>query len=331
MKNIRKFIILIIFGSFPSYCALQDRNETTGQEYSVSGDSNFIQSFRVMILPPTKPERRGKNGILTAESRYDGFVAELKSALISSGKVTVIDREKTDRALEEIAFAKTGLVDSSTAPKIGRITGAEKMVSPIFHNQIFSISLTDIETTKVEFSKSIPLDQYKFLIQDFTKFLEHKLLLTNMSKLSNPNPVIRASLKSSKKSYKNNDPIHFEISVSEDTFVYLLLIQNDGEIFTLFPNEDQPNNYLKGGESIVIPNLKAGFVLTAGEPFGVDVVKLIASKEKMNLFLAKRVEGSPFGQITESGDRITRGIKKFTTGVKTSDWSSAEISIETGP
>ncbi|TGL88352.1 DUF4384 domain-containing protein [Leptospira congkakensis] len=329
MKRLIPVAILILEFLLVDFCVSRNVPDTSKQNYSVSNDGEFVQTFRLMILPPTKSEGRGKNGILTSLPKYEGLVAELRSALINSGKATVVDREKTEQALDEIAFGKSGLVDRTTAPKIGRITGAEKMASPIFYNKDFSLSLTDIETTKVEYSKSVPVENYQALIQDFIKFLEHKILLVNISKIMNPNPSFKASIKSSKKIYKNSEPIHFEISVSETAYVYLLLIQNDGEIFTLFPNEEQTENLIESDMPLTIPNANANFVFTAGEPFGRDVIKLIASKEKMQLFQSRRIAGSPFGQITETPEKIARGIKKFTIDLKSSAWTSTEIAIET--
>ncbi len=310
-------------------CSSGDIKEGNKQDLAVSGDADFIQNFRVMILPPTKSPGKGKKGIVISEPKYDGFVAELTSALVNSGKAVVVDREKTAAALNEISFGKTGLVDSSTALNLGKITGAQKFVSPGVSGNVFTLSMTDIETTKVEYSKSVSLDQYSSLLSDFPKFLDHKLLLTNMSKLKSKDSSLKVSLKSSKKKYLKNEPISFEVSVSDDAYLYLILIQNDGEIFTIFPNDDQPDNFLKSGKAVTIPNSKSGFVFTAGEPFGTDVIKAIASKEKMNLFQPKKVEGTPFGQVTGSKDTVTRGIKRVTTGLKSSDWNSSEISIET--
>ena len=79
---------------------------------------------------------------------------------------------------------------------------------------------------------------------------------------------------------------------------------------------------------ILIPDKNSGFTFAAGEPFGVDVVKAIVSKDELKLFKTKKIEGAPFSQSEVSGEDALRGIKKITTGTNPKNWNSSEISVE---
>ncbi len=155
------------------------------------------------------------------------------------------------------------------------------------------------------------------------------MLLRNLSQIKNGASEIQISLKSSKKKYKKNEPIALEVEVSEKAYIYLILVQNDGEIVLLFPNEDSPDNLVSANTPIAIPEKNSGYVFSAGEPFGMDVLKVIASKRKIDLFTTEKIPGTPFSQIKESGEMVTKGIRRISTEMKPSDWNSAEIEVLT--
>ena len=251
--------------------------------------------------------------------------------MIQSKKALVVDREVTEKALAEIQFSMTGLVDRSTAPKLGKISGGQKFIELLTSSTNVTLCYTDIETNRVEYSQTVKNSSFYEMVNDFIKFLDHNILLNNLSKLKSNSSSISVKISPSKPKYKNNEPISFTAKVSEDSYLYLLLIQNDGEIFSLYPNENQTNNFVKAGETIIIPDKNSGVVFAAGEPFGTDRIKAIASKTKLNLFHTSKIAGSPFSQVEEKGDRFTRGIKQVVTGLPASDWNSAEVEITTEP
>lgn len=281
---------------------------------------NLISSYRIMVASVTK------NKSQVVSDTENKLREELISYLTYTEKVEVIDRDKLNTLLKEQALGQMGVIDEKNAVKAGKLLGAQKMASVSVNGNRFKVSLTNIETGKEEFSLPGAISDKEQVFKSFVKFIEHRVLLHNMSLLKSDSYDINISFKASKKKYKNNEKIQFSLKVNTDSYLYLILIQSNGDIISLFPNEDHPENFVKANEEISIPDKNSGFIFAAGEPFGTDVVKAIASKKKLDLFQPKKMEGTPFGQL-DSGDDALRGIKRISTG-KASEWNSAELSLE---
>lgn len=68
-----------------------------------------------------RPDATGWRGHETAEALRDMLV----TALVRTGKVEVVERERLNKVLEEQKLGATGLVDPETASRIGKLVGAE--------------------------------------------------------------------------------------------------------------------------------------------------------------------------------------------------------------
>jgi TolB-like protein/Tfp pilus assembly protein PilF len=59
----------------------------------------------------------------------EGIPGSLTTDLKSMGKLSLIERAQVDKALSEMKLTKAGLVDEKIAPKLGRATGADTVIS----------------------------------------------------------------------------------------------------------------------------------------------------------------------------------------------------------
>ena len=70
-----------------------------------------------------------------------------------SGNYTIVERGELDRALQEIEFSRSELVDDSTAVEIGKITGAEAVLISSWTKEedkfYLSMRVIEIMTAKV--------------------------------------------------------------------------------------------------------------------------------------------------------------------------------------
>ncbi len=58
----------------------------------------------------------------------DGVADMLVTALVKSGKFSVIERQEIEKVIEEQKLGESGLVTAETAPKVGKLLGVEMMV-----------------------------------------------------------------------------------------------------------------------------------------------------------------------------------------------------------
>lgn len=277
------------------------------------------ENVRIAVLPP----QADANDPLPANAVRDRFI----SYLVSTPSIQVIDQERTTAVLKELAKAQLGFSDPAAAPQIGRMLGAEKLAWIKVSGKVLTAGLTDVESGKVDFSESSSLEKSDGVFKDFVDHIQHAILLNNLSRLSPASSTLKVALSSSKKGYREDENIEFSVSVSEDCYLYLLLVQSDSATTVLFPNIDQPDNRVRAGV-VKIPDGRSGFVFAAGPPFGRDYVKVIASRRKLDLFPLKRIEGTPFSRVDGMPGDVPRGIKRITTGIPSGEWNAAEIGLD---
>lgn len=105
-----------------------------------------------------------ENNSVTDPDRYDPLSKGLSAMLItdlknSSTSLQLIERDKIQALLKEIALSQSGIVDQSTALKAGKILGAQSIVFGSFMvlgNQVrMDARIIKVETSEVVMAESI--------------------------------------------------------------------------------------------------------------------------------------------------------------------------------
>lgn len=110
--------------------------------------------------------------------------------------------------------------------------------------------------------------------------------------------------------YRKGEKITIYARASEDVYLYLIYHDAAGNDILVFPNARQQNNRILGGTIYQIPDARDTFDLTAGKPFGPEIVKAVISKSLL--------EDLP-GTVQSSG------LKVLSTSLKTvlSQWRAS--------
>ncbi len=98
-------------------------------EYAVSPVLDSQPVWSTVILPPAAANRSYLE-VSSGLQDYAGMV------LLQTGRFSLVDRATLDRILEEQEFSYSGVVDQGTAVELGRLTGAEA---------VMTISITSIQ------------------------------------------------------------------------------------------------------------------------------------------------------------------------------------------
>ena len=80
--------------------------------------------------------------------------------------------------------------------------------------------------------------------------------------------------------YQPNEPIEIGVRSSVDGYLYIFSLNSQGRIAQLFPNKYDQNNFLKGGETLYLPN-RRNYRLSVLGPEGLDHVIAIASRRPL--------------------------------------------------
>lgn len=118
---------------------------------------------------------------------------------------------------------------------------------------------------------------------------------------------LNVSVTPTKKHYKVNEPIHFNVSGNKDFFLYVFSFdENNNNATLLFPNKSHTGNKFRSAHKNVIPSKKVKFV--SDRP-GKEKVVVIASTKYFQWNTKGYTTAGKFLQT--SGDEFNKQVKAF--------------------
>jgi len=155
-----------------------------------------------------------------------------------------------------------------------------------------------------------------------------------LKKVKNPDPGFKIKLWTDKKdaTYKVGDPVVFYFKATKDCRLTLFNVGTSGKVQILFPNKYQKDNLVKAGKVYRIPAKKARWEYKTQGPAGVDLVKAIATLEKVPLVKEEETKPlGPFAEVKKSSDKLARDLIITLKPVDVKKWSEAEKEIKIKP
>ncbi len=262
--------------------------------------------------------------------------AQLQKALVASSYITVVERHKLNEVLKEHALSQTGIIDESTAIKVGKLIGAQKILMGEFEygaNGKYALSarLVDIEGGRVEgqwLAADIARKKIKAFVAEVASGVNAKmrnlLALENIARLENPAAPFQIKLATAKESFLLDELVTFTITAERSCYVQLFDIGASGKIHLLFPNKLQPNNFIKAGETIRIENIKAS------PPAGMETVKAIATLDSVSLGEMVDLVSAPatFQILGEDVEKFSRDLEIMISPLAKDRWTAARLAFE---
>ncbi len=128
-----------------------------------------------------------------------------------------------------------------------------------------------------------------------------------------PDQKIKIELwvKGGRSNFANGEKISFLVRSDADCHIAVLDHFIDGSTMMLFPNTFSRNTAISQDSNIEIPGDRSGFEIEIAEPFGGDIVQVIACTNKSeleNLLKSATRESGPFSSIKRN-TLVTRGAK----------------------
>jgi hypothetical protein len=99
--------------------------------------------------------------VASSSAQFSEYViSRLEAAVVSGGKLVVVDRANLDRVREEQGFQLSGEVDDESAKSIGKLLGAGAIVTGSFANlgDVYGLSLKAINMETATVAVSYPAD-----------------------------------------------------------------------------------------------------------------------------------------------------------------------------
>lgn len=183
------------------------------------------------------------------------------------------------------------------------------------------------------------------VVKQICSRLQDDYIVKQFARIHNPDPPFKVNVwvtEQGRNDFKLGEKVEFNFHSEQDCYVMMFNKDAEGNITMLFPNQYHKETFVKGGQTIKIPDDKMQFDLKFFEPTGEEMVKVIATKEPLKLsdigiedikpYLSKDglvVLHSPGESITRSIKPVARIQENLSSRVFT--WSDAMVVIRSHP
>jgi hypothetical protein len=145
----------------------------------------------------------------------------------------------------------------------------------------------------------LPAADIDELIKSITPHLEYAYIVKQLARISHPNPPFKVKVwvtDEERRDFMIGEKIIFNFYSQEDCYLLMINLDSQGNFHIIFPNKFYADNRITGGKEIKIPDKKMGkeFEFEFGEPVGEETIKVIATKQPLNL---EDLGISKFGQL----------------------------------
>lgn len=306
------------------------------------GVGNFVYSNTPMMSP------------LSAVIRE-----ELEIALPKTRKVRVITRSDLDQLETEGEFQATDFVEPGTTVDKVTVEGVEGIVRGRFVTDGRTVTLyTEIawlqggnitkdkvswpinavagrvwpDKTRAEAAEMIEPQNAEQSMEGIDEVTNAKLL-----NLKQDFPIELRTM-DGERAYPEGESISFRVRSPQACHIAVICHQSDGTSVVLFPNKWHKDTLIPANKWVNVPGaLKSGFEIEIAEPFGSDVVQVIACTNASSLhkeikgMASAATEDEPYGVMTRG--MVVKKVKKASAAdvSKKTLWSEKHIIVSTFP
>jgi Domain of unknown function (DUF4384) len=94
-------------------------------------------------------------------------------------------------------------------------------------------------------------------------------------------PVGGLTITVNRSQYKIGEPLTMSFSVNQSMHVRIAVINSEGKVQTIFPNDFQKDSYCVAGQEYNIPPAGSDFVINVEGPAGTDKIRGIGSEHEI--------------------------------------------------
>jgi hypothetical protein len=150
--------------------------------------------------------------------------------------------------------------------------------------------------------------------------------LVTIANLKQDKPAFNIDIWTNKKRYRLGEEIRFYFRSDQDCYLTLVDYEPNGKVKVLFPNQFFQDNFVRGGQTYIIPGREYGFKLTIEPPTGTERIKAIATTDPLSLFDLDFTKGF-FPPVERSNMRGMRGISVALDNLPKVGWAENTCTI----
>ena len=138
-----------------------------------------------------------------------------------------------------------------------------------------------------------------------------------------------------KQVFREGEEATVTVRASEPVYLHLFSVAEDGSVTVLLPNPMAPRNHLLAGQEFTFPTesqrelgLRLQVALPKGATRAIESIKVIATREKMDLAHKEQALNDVFRRYTGRGEGQFQHALKQVTGLESPDWTEATLAYE---
>ncbi|HVX62933.1 MAG TPA: DUF4384 domain-containing protein [Pirellulales bacterium] len=138
---------------------------------------------------------------------------------------------------------------------------------------------------------------------------------------------VHAEVDGSSGEFYEGEQITLNVVSEQDAYLYVLYKQADGQVYAVFPNSGQTDNRVQARQRIQIPAAGDVFRWTVGAPFGKELMKVIASKQRIAELERPEARRQRFSAV--SGEALAGVVERVRQALPAESWSEVSLEIVT--
>lgn len=258
-------------------------------------------------------------GVVCSDAAVYG---EMVSMLTKSVSLQVIERRDLGPLFKELELKQSGAV---LGPSDSRLKGIDYLIMVENCGHKYSARIVKAETGEIVVSWTGFIGE---LAENCVNKLESEVSLKNLAHIEN-NEGIDIEINFPMDYYTSGSRIEFTVIPSSDGYLYILDVQPDGTVVVLVPNQNTKGPIeVSDGEVIDIPG-RLGFRMKAAPPYGIDTIKVIVTRKKIDIFRFGLSSGKDYTEVTgKDRENLSRGVVVELENLPAEDWGIASKQIE---
>ncbi|MBI5748555.1 MAG: DUF4384 domain-containing protein [Nitrospinae bacterium] len=306
-----------------------------GLNEAVEAISNSISSVDIL---------KGKNLGIGEFTNLEGAGSQLGKRIadsiefelvkLSSGKgFQVVDRKNFAQIAKEWELQLSGVVDESSAKKVGSLLGLDVLtvgtVSDAGKDIDIKVKLIDTENGRILGGAESKIKKDEDVAKMFASLIKPETSVFKQKEAEVSEEKIKIDLWTDQKSYKIGEKLTVNFKADRDCYVTLVDVGTSGNVHILFPNRFSSGNKVKANEVYSVPAKGDGYKITVNGPSGTEIIRAIATLKPIS-FIDIDFSGtrSIFKSVDKNVPSFTRDLSIEASETPSSNLGENLIKIE---
>ena len=132
--------------------------------------------------------------------------------------------------------------------------------------------------------------------------------------------------------YGAGESVQIYARASADAYVTIFNVNARGETTVVFPNSFHKQNFVQAGQLLQVPGPREDYQLTVNAPYGVNLIKALATKRQVSLFESSQLMQNGAFRTFQGGPKgLARQLQLVAKKEPRAGWGEAQLPFTVAP